>query len=658
MLTTSSTLSRRLAPAALVLLAGLAAPAQGQTWDGFGATDNWSDGGNWSGAPAPVSSNSTNIFYGAGFRLNSVQNIAPIFQLFDLTFNASAGNYVLSGNEIQFVGGRLFYNTASTITINNNLSVATGFGALNIQGTGTGTLQINGNILTSTTLAKTGAYTLLLSGNNSLSGAVSIGDASNNGGVLGVSNSAALGTSTSMTIGAGSTFRVFGSFAQTRTISAQGTLGGIIDITGANTLTQNGTISGTTLTKIGTGTLILGNTGSFTGQLTIQGGVVQATLNSQLGSAAGVISIQNGSILRANNAFAISRTLNIGAGGGTLELNHAGSTNLTTLTGSTVFNKEGTGLLNLTGIVGNSFSGQFNINGGVVQTAASASTGTGSVAISNGAILRVNSGWNNSQPLAMGTGGGVIDVPTGLAIYNGVVGGTKLTKSGAGRLNIVGGSNLAQGIDLTGGDLDLSGAFTGAALTSAAGTNLFGAGSFSGAVNLGGAFGTPGGHPFFAAGNLALGTAGDLNIEFNQLGSPTWANAADTGNDVLRLTGLSPLSAVAGAAIDVFLNVGPLVGGEIFRGGLFTDASGDFLPALASALVRVYVPDVAGPVAYAGQNYSLIALPYSVSTQPESAAIGAGVVNGRILQIAVVPTPGAAGLAALGGLVAMRRRRA
>ncbi len=660
---TSSLVGGRAAPAVLIALAGLAmAPssALAQSWDGFGATANWSDAGNWSGSPAPVSSNSTAIFFGAGLQLNSVQNIATPFQLFDLTFNSSAGNYNLSGGEIQFVGGRLFYNASSTITINNNLSVAAGFGGLNIQGTGTGTLALNGNIVTNTALAKVGAYTLLLNGTNSLTGTVSIGDASNNGGVLGAGSAAALGTSASMTIGAGSTFRAFGTFSQTRSMTAQGTLGAVVEVTAGNTLTHNGTMAGTTFNKTGAGTLIVGNTGSFTGVLNVSGGTLQASAANQLGSAAGQISLTNNARLRGSAAFNISRTLNIGSGGGTLDLAHAGNTNLGTLTGTGTLTKQGTGTLVLTNTVGTTFAGAFNIEEGTVQTAASLSTGSGPVTVSNDATLRFHDGWAGTQSLTMGTGGGRIDVPTGLATYSPSVGGTKLTKTGAGRLDLTGGASLLGGLNVLGGELRLTGEFGSGALSTVAGTLLSGQGSWAGAMSVGGDYGRAGASPLFSASSLSMAATGDLNFEFTQQGGPDFSAPGATLNDVLRLTGTAPLGAIAdGARLDFFLNTGAaIIGGEVFRGGLFTDISADFIASLSAATVRVFVADPQGPVSYGAQAYSPLDLPFTLSTVEHSAALGSGVVNGRILQIAVVPTPGAAGLLALGALVISRRRRA
>lgn len=654
----------RFAPVLLALAAGLAcaAPAHAQYfWSGGGSSDNWTDTGNWSGGPIPVPSNSTVVNFSFSTRLNSVLDIGAVgtpFDLFDLAFNPAAGNYVLSGREIRFNGGRLFYNAASTITINNNLSAVVAAGPLDIQGEGTGTLILNGNIVTSSTLAKSGAYTLLLNGANSLTGTVSVGSASAFGGTLGAASNGALGTSTSLALGSGSTFRVLGSFTQTRGISLQGTAGGVVDVLAGLTLTHNGAVSGTQFTKVGQGTIILGAATSFTGALNVNGGTLQASAQNQLGSTTGMINLTNGARLRLTAGFGMARSLVIGAGGGELELASALTTSLATLSGTGTLIKTGPGTLNLTNAGGTAISGGVDIRGGVVQTAANGSTGSGPVSISNDATLRLNSGWTNTIPISLGAGGGRIDVPTGAASYAGAMTGSRLTKTGAGRLNLTG-NTLADGMHAEAGELNLTGAFSGALLSSAAGSLISGAASFAGPMQIGGQVGTPGADTLFSAQRLEALATSVFAFEFTQEGSPDYGNpTGDVLNDVLRLTGASPFAApmAAGSTIDFYLNTtGGVDGGETFRGGIFTDNPADFSAALAGAIVRVFVRDDAGPVNYGGVNYTLSSLPFDLATVPDSA--GFGLVEGRVMQLSIVPAPATGALLGLIGLGAMRRRR-
>lgn len=652
--------------AALLLAAGLTSPALAQPWDGGGSTNNWSDPLNWSGFPVPQSSNSTLIFFNASSRLNSNLDLGPgPFQLFDLTFNASAGNYNLTGSEIQFVGGRLFFHANSTVTINNNLSVASGFGALNIQGTGAGTLILNGNLASTGAFAKAGAYTLLLAGNNTISGTVSIGDSTTSGGVLGAATNAALGTSTSLTVGNGSTFRAYGTFTQTRGMTMQGAAGGTVEVTAGNTLTHNGTVSGTVFTKTGAGTLILGNTGSWTGNTNINQGILQAGLASQLGSAAGTHNL-NGGTLRLTAAFNLSRSLAVGASGGTLDLQHLGTTNLTSLTGTGTLTKTGTGTLNLTSLAGNPLSGGINITGGAVQTNTTLSgnsLGSGPVSISNDAILRLHDGWNANNFITLAAGGGRIDVPAGVATATGEISGTTLTKTGAGRLHMYSSAQPLQTLELAAGEVYFGSLANIVQINTAPGTNLGGAPvgvpiGTSGNLRLGGSLGTPArDNAFFASTLEALATS-VLNFEFEQPGSPFYTgNDQFSGNDFLRLTGAQPFVAplAAGAVINIFLNAGALEGSEVFRGGIFTDVATDFAAALANATINVYLADPQGSTAYGGQNYSPLALPFTLATVPDAA--GFGLVNGRVMQLTLVPTPATAALFALAGTVAARRRR-
>lgn len=663
-LPTNADLRGRFTPAMIVATVGLAcaAPAHAQYfWSGSGATNNWSDTGNWSGGPVPAPSNSTVVNFSFSTRLNSDLDIGAVgtpFDLFDLAFNPAAGNYVLTGREIRFNGGRLFFNTASTVTINNNLSAVVAAGPLDIQGEGTGTLILNGNIVTSTTLAKSGAYTLLLNGSNSLTGTVSVGSASASGGTLGAGSNAALGTSTSLSLGSGSTFRVLGSFTQTRGMSMQGTAGGIVDIGSGLTLTHNGAISGTQFTKVGEGTIILGSATSYTGALNVSGGTMQASAQNQLGSASGTINLSGGARLRLMAGFGMSRSLVIGAGGAELELASANTTSVATLSGAGTLIKTGPGTLNLTAAGGTAISGGIDIRGGVVQTAANGSTGSGAVGIRNDATLRLNNGWTNNIPISLGAGGGRIDVPTGVASYSGAMTGTRLTKTGAGRLNLTG-NTLADGMHVDGGELSLAGAFSGALLSSAPGSLISGAASFAGPMQIGGGFGTAGADTLFTAQRLDALATSIFSFEFTQTGSPDYGSATgDVLNDVLRLTGASPFTApmAAGSTIDFYLNiVGGVDGTDVFRGGFFTDNPADFSAMLAQAVVRVFVRDDAGATLYGGVNYTQFDVPFELSTVPDTADFG--LVAGRVLQLTSVPTPGAGALAALAALGVLRRRR-
>lgn len=126
------------------LLAGISSLHAQSVWDGGGTTNNWSDGPNWVGDSAPISSSSTDVQLAGSTRLGPVVDSA--FTLNSLTFNAGAGAFTLSGSSISISAAsgqpnRVTNNSANTQIINN---------ALNLSGVGiaanAGNMEINGGV--------------------------------------------------------------------------------------------------------------------------------------------------------------------------------------------------------------------------------------------------------------------------------------------------------------------------------------------------------------------------------------------------------------------------------------------------------------------------------------------------------------------------------
>ena len=147
----------------------------------------------------------------------------------------------------------------------------------------------------------------------------------------------------------------------------------------------------------------------------------------------------------------------------------------------------------------------------------------------------------------------------------------------------------------------------------------------------------------------------DFAFEFTATGAPTYNAPAASVNDVLRLTGATPLTGLftSNNSIDIYLAVTSLAQNDTFQGGFFT--LGDPAAALASASVQAWVlGDGNGTAAYLnGKGFYALAqfdptLSLSVSVAAVTADFGSGGVAGYVTQFTAVPEPGTLLLAACG----------
>lgn len=203
-----------------------------------------------------------------------------------------------------------------------------------------------------------------------------------------------------------------------------------------------------------------------------------------------------------------------------------------------------------------------------------------------------------------------------------------------------------------------TGGVTSDFLLANAGSTLSGSGATTGTVTGDGRI-RPGASPgILTLGQLDLAGGIDVDFEFNLLGAPNYADAINSGNDVLRLT--SP-DHFAGTSFDLdnelvfyFSQTGD------FEGGLFLDgAAADLVALIATADVVYYLADGAGSVVYNGQSYSLLdAANVSLSNVSVSGApFEGGSANGATLGFSVVPEPSTYALLVLAAAVAAFARR-
>jgi autotransporter-associated beta strand protein len=302
------------------------------TWQGGGASIDWSDAGNWAGGTAPPSNLQTTelVFGNVGERASS--RIAPSFSfapfsIRSLTFTSNASIYTFSGGPLRIGAGGIMHAAVNEQTFNPQIllgldqtwRLGSNAGALRLVGNvdlGVRTLTIDaartggsGNIIDghfsgTGGLIKTGAGTLSLSsGGSTFTGGTTVRE-----GVLAFSHGGAFGNGTVRLEGGELRATVNATLARTVNI-ASGMTGAIAAATGANLTLQGLSVNGN---------LVLGSAGN-TGTITI-------SVTSFEGSApTGTLSINAGRVRVGTTAVSgfmrnIERTSI--AAGATFDLNN------------------------------------------------------------------------------------------------------------------------------------------------------------------------------------------------------------------------------------------------------------------------------------------------------------------------------------------------
>ena len=420
--------------------------------------------------------------------------------------NLGAVPETASASSIVIDNGIFSTNALAPFILNARRGIAVGTSS----GGGSGTFNVtsselvydgiitNNGLSGTGSLVKTGSGILTLSGANTYSGNTLISE-----GTLKIASSSAIPS----LLGKGdvvtdSTMDLNGNSITVNGLSGSSAGRIITSVAGAVTLTAGGNNKGGTyngliqngsgtlaLTKIGTGTLILGGANTFTGGVTINGGILQlanaGALNSAVsnslsfGPSAAVgtkLQLNGNSItLSSLSTHATPGTVileNGSASAATLTINQAGNTSFAgTLQnqaggggGALSLIKTGVGTLTLSGT--NTYTGSTTISGGTLAlSGGTAVADSGAVVLSNtaGATLMLNAsetigslagggatgGYVNLQSYVLTVGGANSDTS-----YVGVLSGTgSLVKTGTGTLTLVASNTYSGNTTVSSGTL-------------------------------------------------------------------------------------------------------------------------------------------------------------------------------------------------------------
>ena len=365
---------------------------------------------------------------------NHTWNVVSGFEFVVGATAFSQGGYAVSltnGGTVTFLGSGLTLGNSSSFTG----TLAAGSAGLSLYAGSGASYSIGGSTTTTSTLTKSGNGLYTVGGTNTFAGGVRL-----TAGTLALASSQAIGTSGTITFLGGAlrfTSANRGDYSP-RYSTANGQA--IKLDTNGQSVTHATALrgSGSTITKLGSGTLTLSATNTYTGGTAVSGGTLNITGRLGNGSYAG--SIANAGALVFNQS---SNQILSGA-----------------ISGAGSLTKTGSGTLTLAS-TSNSWTGGTTISGGTLATSgANRLPANRAVTVNTGATLTLN----GSQSLSSLTGSGTVSIASGTltvgsatsSFSGSLKGAGNLSKTGNGTLTLAGASSLFTGaVTVSGGTLVL-----------------------------------------------------------------------------------------------------------------------------------------------------------------------------------------------------------
>jgi|SanBayMetagenome_1026888.scaffolds.fasta_scaffold04881_1 fibronectin-binding autotransporter adhesin len=366
-------------------------------WTGGGGVGDglWNKNVNWSGSAPAANTTNAYVFGGNLTRVELApnNNLAGMGATSILFATNATNSFNLTGNSINMVGGM---TNLSTLTQTNSMALVLATNQVQFD-TASNNITLAGVISGTGQLVKLGASTLILTAANTYTNATVISN-----GTLQVGNG-------------GTTGSIVGVITNNASLVYNR----------SDTITQTNVISGTgSVTKNGSGTLVLATNNTFAGGFTLNTGAVRAQKGGSFGSgfvtqASGSSTVEIDTTETVTNAMSLFNIATLQtvtlSGAKTLNgttYNVASGTTTTEsglLSGAGGLTKTGTGTLSFT--ASNSFSGATAVNAGVLNlnsTTGSALGSTTGLSVASGATLLLSQSGQVNDSAAVTLSGGTI----------------------------------------------------------------------------------------------------------------------------------------------------------------------------------------------------------------------------------------------------------